>query len=143
MSGTRRVSLVSLSHCLIVTLFIFVMSKYKKNFGKTGEDYAEEYLKKNGYKILKRNVHVGRGEIDIIARKENLIIFVEVKTRRSDEYVDILDSISEEQEEVLITSCEEYLARNNLERFDYRIDLIGIVLKNGVVEKFEHVCGIV
>jgi putative endonuclease len=119
------------------------MGREKQKLGKIGEDYACEYLKGKGYKILARNVHIGRGEIDIVAQKGNLIVFIEVKTRRSDEYVDILDSIDEMKEEALITSCEEYLAKNKLEDCGYRIDLIGIVMKDGIVEKFEHVEGVI
>lgn len=119
------------------------MSKSKKAFGKLGENYAVEYLKGKRYQILDRNVYVGGGEIDIVAKKGGLVVFVEVKTRRSDEYVDVLDSIDETKEEALITSCEEYLAKHNLVSCDYRIDLIGIILKDGVVEKLEHVEGII
>lgn len=139
------------------------MGREKKKLGKLGEDYAVEYLKGKtrfrrracqsafgtqaggsggqGYKILGRNVYVGGGEIDIVAKKGNLVVFVEVKTRRSDAYVDVLDSIDETKEEALVTSCEEYLAQNKLGSCNYRIDLIGIVIKNGIVEKFEHIEG--
>ena len=116
---------------------------YKKRLGKIGEDHAVKYLKIQGYKVLDRNVYIGGGEIDIIAEKKNTIIFIEVKTRRSEEYVDILDAISEEKEESLITSCEEYLSQNNLDNPDFRIDLIGIVIKGGALEKLEHIKGII
>jgi putative endonuclease len=119
------------------------MSKYKKRLGKIGEDYAEEYLRGRGYGVLGKNVYVGKGEIDIICRKINLIVFVEVKTRKSDRYVDILDSIGKAKAEALVRSCEEYLIQNKLEESDYRIDLIGIVINNGIVEKFEHIEGVI
>lgn len=119
------------------------MSKYKKHLGKLGEDYAVKYLKGKGYEVSGRNVYVGGGEIDIVAKKGNLVVFVEVKTRKSDAYVDVLDSIDETKEESLITSCEEYLAKDKLESCGYRIDLIGIIIKNGVIEKFEHVEGVI
>lgn len=119
------------------------MSKYKKKLGKIGEDYAVKYLKGKRYEVIGRNVQVGRGEIDIIARKGDLIVFIEVKTRKSDEYVGLADSIDEAKEEALITSCEGYLAKNNLDHLDFRIDLIGMVVRNGQVEKFEHVEGVV
>ena len=56
------------------------------NSGKIGEDAVEKYLKNNGYEILERNFHSRWGEIDIIAKKEKCIVFVEVKTRKSVKY---------------------------------------------------------
>ena len=53
---------------------------YKKECGKSGEDRAVEFLQEKGYNILFRNWRIRSGEIDIIAEKENLLVFVEVKT---------------------------------------------------------------
>ncbi|MCM8766734.1 MAG: YraN family protein [Candidatus Omnitrophica bacterium] len=55
-------------------------------FGKFGEEKGIEFLKRNGYKIIERNYKTKIGEIDIIAKKEKQIIFIEVKTRSSDNY---------------------------------------------------------
>ena len=52
----------------------------RKSLGEIGENVAEEYLKKNKYKILERNYKKPRGEIDIIAKQDKKIIFFEVKT---------------------------------------------------------------
>ncbi len=120
------------------------MGRYKKNLGEIGEKYAVDYLQNKGYKILGRNVYIKGGEIDIIAQKDNLVIFIEVKTRKSDEYVDIVDSIDKEKEESLTASCEEYLAQNgNISDNDFRIDLIGIVINRDTIFKFEHIKGII
>jgi putative endonuclease len=54
-----------------------------QQYGKKGENDAVQYLKKNGYRILERNYRTQLGEIDIIARDEKTIVFVEVKARRS------------------------------------------------------------
>ena len=53
----------------------------KKEFGNTGEDIATEYLEKQGYIILERNFYCKQGEIDIIAKDKNEVVFVEVKSR--------------------------------------------------------------
>jgi len=53
----------------------------KRNFGNLGENIAVEYLKRNGYSIVCRNFYCKMGEIDIIAKEKNEIVFVEVKTR--------------------------------------------------------------
>ena len=62
--------------------------------GKTGEEIAEIYLIKNGYKILERNFSCRQGEIDIIARDIKEIVFVEVKTRTNKKYGEPIDSIT-------------------------------------------------
>jgi len=54
--------------------------------GKEGEEKAVEFLKKNGYRIIERNFRTKIGEIDIIARRKKEIVFIEVKTRSSDNF---------------------------------------------------------
>ena len=58
----------------------------KKTLGRIGEDMAEEMLKADGYEILRRNYYTRHGEIDIIASKDNVLYFAEVKTRKSLDY---------------------------------------------------------
>ena len=111
------------------------------NLGEFGEKYSAEYLKRKGYKILGRNVRIGRSEIDIIAKHRGLIVFIEVKTRSDDKYVDLIDSINKEQEEALIRGCEEYMNKKELVSFDYRFDMIGIIIRNEGIDKFEHLKG--
>lgn len=53
----------------------------KQVLGKFGEDVVADHLDKNGYKIINRNLHMGRNELDIIAEDDEYIVFVEVKTR--------------------------------------------------------------
>lgn len=60
--------------------------KINNRIGKIGEKLAAEYLEKHGYEIITTNFYTKRGEIDIIARKDNEIVFVEVKTRSSDSF---------------------------------------------------------
>ena len=59
---------------------------YKKLLGRAGEIKAAEYLKKNGYKIAEKNYRTHIGEIDIIAEKDGVTVFIEVKTRTDDEF---------------------------------------------------------
>ena len=56
-------------------------STEKQILGKLGEDIAADYLEKNGYKIINRNIHLSKNELDIIAEDSDYIVFVEVKTR--------------------------------------------------------------
>ena len=58
----------------------------KRDFGNTGENLATEYLEKQGYTILERNFYCKQGEIDIIAKIKKTLVFIEVKTRKSDTF---------------------------------------------------------
>jgi len=62
------------------------MEHYKQVIGKKGEDIAAEYLCAKGYQIVERNYKYGRNEIDLIAVKDKMLLFVEVKTRTSITY---------------------------------------------------------
>ena len=66
-----------------------------REFGNKGEDLACEYLVKNGYEILERNKHFSKlCEIDIIAKFKNKVVFVEVKTRKSDAFGTPMEAIT-------------------------------------------------
>jgi putative endonuclease len=62
------------------------MQNRQQKFGEKGETLAARYLKKNGYKILEQNYRTKLGEIDIIAKENKTIVFIEVKSRRSIRY---------------------------------------------------------
>ena len=53
----------------------------KQDIGKYGEKLAAKYLKKKGYRIVGKNLHLGKNELDLVARNKNFLAFVEVKTR--------------------------------------------------------------
>lgn len=99
-----------------------------KALGNAGEDLACRFLQKNGYEILERNKHYSRFcEIDIIAKFKSTIVFVEVKTRRSDDYGTPFESITKSKYENICKGVQYYLSENKVK--DYRIDVIGITLK--------------
>ncbi len=115
---------------------------HNQQLGKKGEDYAASYLEKKGYKIIDRNVHIKRGEIDIVAQKGDLFVFVEVKTRKDESFIELIETLSASKEDSLIRSCEEYLAKNKLDDKGYRIDLVGILIDKNKMKKIEHIEGI-
>ena len=87
------------------------MEKYKKTFGNLGEDAAVKYLKKKKYIILERNFNVQGGEIDIIAKKGDYVIFVEVKTRSGDEYGSGAEAVNYTKQQRMIKAAQVYLLR--------------------------------
>ena len=88
------------------------MPSQKRKFGDVGEKEAEEFLIKNGYKILDRNYRVKNlGEIDLVAEKDNKLTFIEVKTRdvKHETSFPIGFSINEKKRRNLKRICQIYL----------------------------------
>ncbi len=98
--------------------------------GVKGEITALEFLQKKGYTILEINWHFNHAEVDIIAKQNNTIVFVEVKTRSTDHFGYPESSVDIAKQKNLALAAEEYLDRNNIE-MDVRFDIISIVMKNG------------
>ena len=99
----------------------------KKSFGKKGEELARNFLVKQGFAILESNFRYSKiGEIDIIAQKENLIIFVEVKSRHSDRFGGALYSISSKKKQSLKKTAQYYITHSNNNDITYRFDMISV-----------------
>lgn len=99
-----------------------------REFGNKGEDLACEYLIKNGYEILERNKHFSKlCEIDIIAKFKNKIVFVEVKTRKTDAFGTPMEAITKSKYNNIKTGVLSYVQDNRIK--NYQIDAIGITLQ--------------
>lgn len=106
-----------------------------RKFGEAGEDLACRYLQKQGYEILERNLHYSRFcEIDIVAKYKDIIVFVEVKTRKTDDFGTPADAITKTKYENIKKGVYNYLSEHKIKKF--RIDLIGITLKPEI--KIQH-----
>jgi len=99
-----------------------------KNLGEYGEDVAVSYLKKRGYKIIKRNFRCVLGEIDIIAKKDSYLVFVEVKTRKQGAEIMPEDSINYEKERRLKKIAEFYINNYCWEDIECRFDVLSIII---------------
>lgn len=120
--------------------------KSTKNLGSRGENLAVKYLKNKGYKILEKNFKNNRGrqmgEIDIIAKKNNAIIFVEVKTRELKERGNVLpeENITPLKLKKLEKIANFYLKINGLMDSPHRFDAISVWLsKNQKEAKIKHI----
>lgn len=111
------------------------MGKHNE-FGRLGEQKAVDFLLKNGYEILNTNYRYQKAEVDIIARKGNILSIVEVKSRKIGFLGEISDSISRKKINLLVTATDQYVQENDLD-VEVRFDVI-IVIKNGEVFKIEH-----
>jgi len=104
------------------------MPRSLQNIAKIGEKLAVEHLKTQGYQILAENYRFQRGEIDIIAKHEERIVFVEVKTRRSLKYGVPQSAVTKQKQRQISKIALAYLQKHNLIDTSCRFDVIAIQL---------------
>lgn len=95
------------------------------DLGKLGEELAVEFLRKNGYEILETNWTFQKAEVDIIAKKENTLAIIEVKTRSSLDFGLPQDFVKPKKIQLLVKAVNEYVISNNLD-IEVRFDIIAI-----------------
>ena len=99
----------------------------KMLFGKKGEDVAVKYLTRNKHEIIARNYHSQFGEIDIIASKNNELIFFEIKTRKSN-FESAFSSVSLSKQKKLSKTALCFLSKNNkYDNYLTRFDVIALI----------------
>lgn len=94
-------------------------------FGRSGENLAEKFLKKTGYKIIEKNFKTKFGEIDIISKDKDTIVFVEVKTRRDSSFGVPQLSVNTRKQKHLALAALTFIKKNSLNS-DYRFDIVAI-----------------
>ncbi len=99
--------------------------KQNKKLGKKGENLAVKYLKKQGYKIIKRNFKNPFGEIDIIAKKEDTVAFIEVKTRLSDIFGVPSQAVTRDKCRKYVQGAKFFFAERNVD-YIIRFDIIEV-----------------
>jgi putative endonuclease len=98
----------------------------RRLFGNSAERRAGQYLKKQGYKILAKQFTTKFGEIDLIARDGDEIVFVEVKARTSDRFGLPEESVTPKKLEKIALVGQEFLQRKRLHDAPFRIDVVAI-----------------
>ena len=106
--------------------------------GKFGEDEAVLYLEDLGYEIIVKNFRCMQGEIDIIAKDEEELVFVEVKTRTSKKYGEAKEAVGKKKQEHIKKAALYFLYKNNIEEIGIRIDVIEIYIKNDI-KQINHI----
>ncbi len=99
-----------------------------KKTGKQGEDLAAEFLIKKDYEILERNYMCAVGEVDIIARKGNELIFIEVKTRRQETYGAPRDSVNEIKTKHMYSVAELYVQEKEISDMYISFDVVEVYI---------------
>ncbi len=120
------------------------MKTHKKiALGRRGEAIAAQSLEADGYILLARNWRTPYGEIDLVARHGEVIVFVEVKTRSSESLGPPEIAITRRKAQHMHDAAEYYIQQHPELTNDWRIDLITIQLKAGndapVIDKFENI----
>ena len=109
--------------------------------GRKGENHAASFLKSKGYRILARNLSTPLGEIDIVARDKEFLVFVEVKTRVSDDAVAPEEQVNPHKRNQLTKAAKYYLGRYPPPMPPARFDVVSIVWPAGghpTVKHIEH-----
>jgi putative endonuclease len=115
--------------------------KSRKEIGEEGERLAAEFLRKLGYKLLRRNWRVPGGEIDIIARDGEEVVFAEVKSRSSAEWGDPEEAVTPAKQRSLCLAARQFANRYRLRDRTLRFDVVAVLLGDDGRPKIKHYKG--
>ena len=113
----------------------------KDGVGRYGENVAVRHLTDHGLEILERNWRSARGEIDIVARDGDCVVFVEVKTRSSVDYGEPAEAISPTKARRLRGLAMEWLEARRPQRRDVRFDVVSVLRSRVGAASVEHLRG--
>ena len=102
------------------------MSKTRRALGQLGEELAAQHLQRLGYVILRRNYRCTSGEVDIVARDQERLAFVEVRTRRSTTFGTPEESVTPKKQERLANVARTYLEEQGYADVDWGIDVVAV-----------------
>ena len=111
----------------------------KKQIGTRGEALAVAFLENKHYEIIEQNWRCRWGEIDIVARDDEVLVFCEVKTRRAESTQLALVNITESKAQKMIAAAQHYLHEKELEDTLWRIDAIGVAIPRNGEAVIDHV----
>lgn len=101
-----------------------------KILGDRGERLAADFLTRSGYEIIGRNFRFERAEIDLIARKGNLVVFCEVKTRKSNAYGAGEEAVDTKKQEQIRKAADGFVSKNGLDNLEFRFDVIVVDVRH-------------
>ena len=104
------------------------MENTSQTLGTIGEELAFHFLSAKGYKILLRNYESPLGEIDLIAKHRGHLVFIEVKTRSSDEMGSPAESVTFRKRKQIAKSAQYYLKRYGIHSVPCRFDVVSVLM---------------
>jgi putative endonuclease len=99
-------------------------------FGELGERIAVRWLEKSGWRILARRFRSGRRDIDVVAERDGLIAFVEVKARNGSEFGDPVEAVHRRKQRELAKSAQTWIDRHGRVGESYRFDVMGVLVQD-------------
>lgn len=120
------------------------MQNYQKNsreIGNIGEQATADFLERKGYEILRRNYTVRGGEIDIIARKERVVAFVEVKTRKESPLSQGEEAITAAKKRRIIAAAQRFIDEVLKDCGDFRFDVAVVTVSDRAVRHLKYYVG--
>ncbi len=113
------------------------MMQSRSETGRLGEELTAYYLERSGYKILRRNFRVRGGEIDIIAAKDGIIAFVEVKTRSEDALATGCEAVGKRKRSLIIRASQAYSLKYP-HKLQPRFDVSEVTVRDGRIIRFRY-----
>ena len=110
----------------------------KRKIGDFGEDLAVSYMTDKGYEIISRNYLKPYGEIDIIAIKDDIICFVEVKTRKSSNFAYPREAVNYHKQQRIIKASQMYMMENNINNYLMRFDVVEVFTESRKINYIEN-----
>lgn len=107
-------------------------------YGELGERAARKQLKSQGLKFLTANFRTPRGEIDLVFRDEDCLVFVEVKTRSSEEWMRPAAAVDQERRQRLSRAGLDYLRLLRNPPVKFRFDIVEVLLDSGAIREVRH-----
>lgn len=108
-------------------------------FGRSGEDYALDYLEKKGMSLLARNVRSSHGEIDLIVKDGCIIVFVEVKARRNRRYGEPIEAVTIYKQQHIKYTARMFLYNHHLTEASIRYDVVEVMMIPDRTIQIRHV----
>lgn len=108
--------------------------------GNRGEDVALRYLLSRGFELVERNYRTRYGEVDLVLRQADTLVFVEVKWRSSIDYGSPVEAVDQRKQQAIRSMAEQYLAEKEPKYEEIRFDVVGILGGSGNAD-IEHVMG--
>ena len=102
------------------------MTEKRLKLGREGENAAEAYLKKKGYRIIEKNFRCKLGEIDIIADQDGVVVFIEVKARADHQYGHPFNAVTPTKQQKIIQVAQSFLAKHRLLEKPTKFDVVGL-----------------
>lgn len=106
----------------------------RARFGHVGEDAAADHLERLGFQVVARNYRCRSGELDLVATKDGMLVFCEVKARTTDRFGDPSEAVNYHKQARLRRLAAQWLSEHRPGPCDIRFDVLSVIVRNGNAE---------